>query len=290
MPSELSSSVRTSIMQVARPPQPPRLAESVLASSVLQQDSAGAAWGSKPRRLASSNSAFAGLCGLLCLPLVQRRRRLRAVSRLAANKEEWRQQWRDRCVETDGGCSTFDVTIPKPLGAELREFPDRDGVGVASILEDGNTWKLNQEVLTGSMGGMFVLEGDEVIAIDGTSCEGGGMGDVVPLIVESQGDAVTVRLRRSWLKTPKGPVKVMFSPSGKMASVTRGNRLEEIAQLAGEDVAFGCREGICKTCWHTEEATGTVWKICKDELPAIYDNVAPIILKPTGKDTTAPAA
>ena len=51
--------------------------------------------------------------------------------------------------------------------------------------------------------GMWVLEGDEVIAINGTSCKGADLDGVVALVAGSEGDTVTLRLSRNYLKAPK---------------------------------------------------------------------------------------
>jgi len=195
-----------------------------------------------------------------------------------ASKEEWRDQWRSHCVQIDAGRNVFDIKIPRPLGAELRAFPDRPGVGVAAILEGGNTWRLNAKVFDEGVPSPWVLEGDEVVGINGTPCEGEGIDEVVALIAASEDPEVTLRLSRNWLQSPKGPVKTVFMPSGKLAAVSRGDKLEQVATLAEEEVKYSCCEGWCGTCWHKEPGTGVVHKMCQDEVPRIWDNIVPLVL------------
>lgn len=166
------------------------------------------------------------------------------------------------------------------MGAELREFPQRPGVGVAKVLPGSNTELLNEQVLSGEVSGMWVLEGDEVIAVNGTACGGEDLDTVVGLVAGSDGATVTLTLARNYLKSPKGPVKVIFLSSGNTACARRGDVLSEVAALAGEGVPYSCREGWCGTCWHKEESTGETFKPCKDEVPRMWDNVMPLALTP----------
>eukprot|EP00930_Biecheleria_cincta_P048707 TRINITY_DN33986_c0_g1_i1.p1 TRINITY_DN33986_c0_g1~~TRINITY_DN33986_c0_g1_i1.p1 ORF type:complete len:299 (+),score=26.72 TRINITY_DN33986_c0_g1_i1:23-898(+) len=188
-----------------------------------------------------------------------------------------RAEWHSHCRDSDGR-AVFDLRITKPLGAELREFPDRPGVGIAQIMEGGGIDALNDHVLTGEGSGMWALEGDEVVGVNGSSCEGAALDAIVALIAGSEGSEITLTLARNYLKNPKGPVKVLFLPSSKMVTVGRRKPLTEVAEFADESVNYSCKEGWCGTCWHREQCTGEVFKPCCGEIPASWDNVMPFTL------------
>ncbi|CAE8584870.1 unnamed protein product [Polarella glacialis] len=201
-------------------------------------------------------------------------RKGRRTARRALSKDEWRA----RCSNSSGGQVTFDVSVTKPLGVELREFPDRPGVGVAQIMPGGGVSNLNEQVLVKGAEGMWVLEGDEVVAVNGAPCAGGDMDSVVPLIGAADA-TVRLTLVRNWLKTPKGPIKVVFLPSGDSTSVNRTTPLSEVARSCEEQVRYGCRGGHCGSCWHQEISTGKVFKLCCESVPTNWDNTMPLILK-----------
>ncbi|CAK0792095.1 unnamed protein product, partial [Prorocentrum cordatum] len=125
-----------------------------------------------------------------------------------------------------GERAVFTVTIPKPLGLTPADFPNRPGVGVAKIAPEGNTDVLNNKVLLESHPGMFVLEGDEVVAVNGTSVEGKSLDVVGPMVKESEGDSVTLTLVRYY---NSGPVKVIFIPSKKTCTMKRGAEISQAA-------------------------------------------------------------
>jgi len=162
--------------------------------------------------------------------------------------------------------ATFDVSVPKPLGAELQKFPNRPGVGIAQVKDGGGCLAVNQEVLTKDGEGMWILEGDEIVAVEGVSCAG-DLDKIVELVMASEGDRITVTLSRNYLKAPKGPIKVVFRPSGNMMTVSPGNKFSNIAASLGED------DG-----WYQEVGTGKMLKISEDEVPGNWDNVMPMTL------------
>eukprot|EP00434_Breviolum_minutum_P012534 symbB.v1.2.011044.t1/scaffold734.1/size167996/3 len=53
--------------------------------------------------------------------------------------------------------------------------------------EDGNTDQLNKRVIIDGEEGMWVLEGDEVVAVNGTNVEGKSLDEVGPLVKNSEG-------------------------------------------------------------------------------------------------------
>eukprot|EP00931_Biecheleriopsis_adriatica_P004952 TRINITY_DN106531_c0_g1_i1.p1 TRINITY_DN106531_c0_g1~~TRINITY_DN106531_c0_g1_i1.p1 ORF type:complete len:309 (+),score=43.70 TRINITY_DN106531_c0_g1_i1:62-928(+) len=188
-----------------------------------------------------------------------------------------RAEWNSRCDKADGR-AVFDLRVTKPLGVEMQEFPDRPGAGIAQVMQGGGVDALNNRALLDHESSMWALEGDEVIAVNGSPCEGAELDAIVALIAGSEGSEVTLTLARNYLKTPKGPVKVVFLPSGKMATVGRRKPLSEVAEFAEEDVNYACKEGWCGTCWHREQCTGDLFKPCCGEVPPSWDNVMPVTL------------
>lgn len=186
-----------------------------------------------------------------------------------------------------GERAVFDVTIPKPLGLIPKDFPNRPGVGVAKVTPGGNTDILNHKVLVDDAPGMWILEGDEVIAVNGEDVEGKGLDTVGPLVKNSEGDSITLTLCRHYMA---GPVKVVFMPSGKVATMKRGTEILKAASVGVEDVAFSCKEGWCKSCWHLEPLSGVVYRACASKgknrpppknprtIPEKWNNVAPLLL------------
>ncbi|CAE7246329.1 unnamed protein product [Symbiodinium sp. CCMP2592] len=184
-------------------------------------------------------------------------------------------QWNSRVKRIEGGRAIFDVTITKPLGITPKEFPNRPGVGIAGIKTGGNTDLWNKEVLLNDAEGMFVLEGDEVVAVNGTFCEGGDLKTVSKLVKESEGDSVTLKLVRNYLR---GPVKIVWKPSLKMATYKRKALLRACEETLGANVRYSCEDGWCSSCWHAEETYMTVFRICKMDVPEKWDNVVPFVL------------
>jgi len=187
------------------------------------------------------------------------RRRVSATARQAFKQQYSDEDWKQRVKFIEGDRAVFDVTIPKPLGLIPADFPNRPGVGVAKITPDGNTDLLNRSVIIDNEPGMWVLEGDEVAAVNGVSVEGQGLDKVGPLVKEAEGDSVTLTLVRSYLA---GPVKCVFLPSGKVATMKRGVEINKAADIGVEDVSFSCKEGWCKSCWHTDPMFGIVYRAC----------------------------
>eukprot|EP00929_Paragymnodinium_shiwhaense_P025114 TRINITY_DN15263_c0_g1_i2.p1 TRINITY_DN15263_c0_g1~~TRINITY_DN15263_c0_g1_i2.p1 ORF type:complete len:347 (-),score=76.51 TRINITY_DN15263_c0_g1_i2:59-1099(-) len=198
------------------------------------------------------------------------------------------EEWISRVKMLEGDCCTFDVTIKKPLGLTPANFPgDRKGVGVARIAEDGNTDKLNHQILIEEKEGMFVLEGDEVVAVNGESVQFESLDKVGPLVKESPGDSVTLTLCRYYMA---GPVKVVFLPSGKTATMNRKAEIAQAAKVGVQDVAYSCEEGWCRTCWHTDTMWGTLYRCCDAysrkrpppknprRIPEKWVNVLPLVL------------
>lgn len=130
----------------------------------------------------------------------------------------------------------FDVTIPKPLGVKMEKFPawsKVDGIGISQIVDGGNTDKINEAVCVRDEPGMWVLEGDQVMAIDGEDVEFSDMDEIVDLVTNSEEpDRVTLTLMRN---TRRGPVRVVFFEKdgnwkkGMWATVRRGAPLSAAA-------------------------------------------------------------
>lgn len=171
--------------------------------------------------------------------------------------------------------AVFDVVIEKPLGLVPRDFPNRPGVGIAKINKDGNTDKLNRRVLFEDFDSNFVLEGDEVIAVNGIDCERMNLDFVGPVVKSAEGDSITLTLCRNY---QKGPVKVAFLPGEEMITMTRGSLLRKSAEAVGADVRYRCKDGWCSSCWHTEDTSDLVHRICKFPVPKDWDSVKPLIL------------
>jgi len=186
-----------------------------------------------------------------------------------------RAQWLKRVKRIEGGCATFEVTIPKPLALVPRDFPNRPGVGVAQIKPDGNTDKYNQDCILHGKDGMFVLEGDEVVSVNGVDCQGKGLAVVGGLVKGAEGDSITIGLLRNY---QVGPVKVVWEPGPKLITMKRNVLLRIGAETAGADVVYGCRDGFCSSCWHAEEGTNLIHRICKLTIPNSWDNVTPLYL------------
>jgi len=197
------------------------------------------------------------------------------------------EDWVKRVKMIEGQRALFDVTIPKPLGLVPANFPNRPGVGVAKINPDGNTDQLNKRVIIDGEEGMWVLEGDEVVAVNGTNVEGKSLDEVGPLVKNSEGDSVTLSLCRHYMA---GPVKVVFLPSGKVATMKRGIEISKAAEVGVEDVSFSCKEGWCKACWHTDPMFGICYRACSAysrkkpppknprTIPMTWNNVVPLWL------------
>lgn len=223
-----------------------------------------------------------GMCAASAMSMLGRHRRKAVVTCRATP-----QEWRNRVKMVEGNRAVFDVTIPKPLGLIPKDFPNRPGVGIAKINEGGNTELLNQKVLVDDEPGMWVLEGDEVIAVNGENVEGQSLERVGPLVKASEGDSITLTLCRHY---NVGPVKVVFMPSGKVATMKRGIEISKAASVGVEDVSFSCKEGWCKTCWHLEPLSGVVYRACASQgknrpppknprtIPEKWNSVAPMLL------------
>lgn len=220
----------------------------------------------------------------------RRRQRAGVVGRRAAMDfgEQYNpDNWTNRVTFIEGERAIFEVTIPKPLGLIPRDFPNRPGVGVAKINEDGNTDKLNKRVILEGGPGMWVLEGDEVVGVNGEDCQGKSLDKIGPMVKEAPGDSVTLKLCRYYFA---GPVKVVFLPSNKTAVMKRGAEISSAAKVGVQEVSFSCKEGWCKACWHTDPMFKIVYRACNTvslkrpppknprEIPKKWNNVVPLWL------------
>lgn len=226
---------------------------------------------------------FAGVLAAVGLA-AQVARRAAAVAKYTMGAGTTRAQWYRKVKRVGNDQAVFDVTIPKPLGIKLEPFPQakRDGVGVSQIIPEGNTDKLNHRVCVEDDGsGMWVLEGDRVMAVNGEDCENATSDDIAMMIVNSESTEITLTLMRN---TRIGPVKVvLFGPIGKGNSVTvrRNCRLNEASEYcAGRELKYGCVDGWCGTCWHRERTTNRVFKPCCDVVTGEWDNVMPLVMFP----------
>jgi len=232
---------------------------------------------------------FAGIGALVGASTARRRQRADAVERRAMDYGSQYNQddWTKRVKFIEGERAIFEVTIPKPLGLIPKNFPNRPGVGVAKINEDGNTDKLNRSVIIDGAPGMWVLEGDEVVGVNGVDMEGKSLDDIGPLVKESPGDSVTLKLCRYYFA---GPVKVVFLPSNKTAVMKRGVEISKAADAGVQEVAYSCKEGWCKACWHTDPMFKIVYRACNAvslkrpppknprTIPEKWNNVVPLWL------------
>jgi len=237
--------------------------------------------------LTTGSALTALLVGMGATVCALRRCHRAAVVRRCAYVTYSPKEWVSRVKMVEGDRAVFDVVIPKPLGLIPANFPNRPGVGVARINPDGNTDALNKKVLIDNEPGMFVLEGDEVLAVNGQTVEGKDLEDVAPLVKASEGDSITLTLCRHH---GVGPVKVVFLPSGAMATMKRGAEIRQATSVGVQEVSYSCQEGWCKSCWHTETMWGTVFRACDASspkrpppknprtIPANWVNVLPLFL------------
>mmetsp|Transcript_66785 Transcript_66785/g.118210 ORF Transcript_66785/g.118210 Transcript_66785/m.118210 type:complete len:300 (+) Transcript_66785:40-939(+) len=184
-------------------------------------------------------------------------------------------QWKKRVKRIQGGRALFDVTIQKPLGLVPKNFPKRPGVGVAKINDGGNTDLHNREVLLEDKDAMFVLEGDEVVGVNGKICEGRDVEEMGALVQASDGDSVTLTLCRNYVS---GPVKILWKPSLMTATYNRKAILRICEENLGANVRYGCENGWCTSCWHAEESYMNVYRICKNTVPKDWDSALPLVL------------
>eukprot|EP00971_Amphidinium_carterae_P275444 5465325-Amphidinium_carterae.1 len=99
---------------------------------------------------------------------------------------------------------------------------------------------------------MWLLEGDQVLAIDGQDVEDYTVDEMADVIKANTSNAVTLTLQRN---TRLGPIRVVIMPEGCQATVKRGLRLSAATEYAGRESDFGCIDGWCGTCWHRERST-----------------------------------
>jgi len=192
-----------------------------------------------------------------------------------------RAEWYRKVQRIGPELAVFDVTIPKPLGLKIDKYPaamKKKGVGISAIAEGGNADKLNVAVCVQDGPGMWILEGDRIMAVNGDDCEDESVKDITQRVVQAEGDSITLTLMRN---TRKGPIRVVMLPEGKMATVKRGARLSVAAEYSlGRELKFGCVDGWCGTCWHRERSTNGVFKPCSDLLTGDWDNTMPLALYP----------
>mmetsp|Transcript_127947 Transcript_127947/g.272854 ORF Transcript_127947/g.272854 Transcript_127947/m.272854 type:complete len:303 (-) Transcript_127947:186-1094(-) len=247
-----------------------------VATSRLRGHGAAAASASKPAAAgtATSGPLVGSIAVAASLAAAALRRRQHACTALRATRTEWYR----KVQRLGGDKAVFDVTIPKPLGVKMQKFPQRKGVGIIEIVPGGNTDELNFQVCVDDGPGMWVLEGDRVMAVNGTICEEDEIDGIVKLVGESEGDEITLTLMRN---TRKGPIKVVLKPENQVVTVRRNSRLSAAAEYcAGKELTYGCIDGWCGTCWHRERSTNGIFKPCCDVLTADWDNVMPLVLTP----------
>lgn len=209
--------------------------------------------------------------------------RLREQSSVACKAT--RTEWYRKVRRIGGDKAVFDVTIPKPLGVKMERLPSKKepsgfkGVGISEIVKEGNTDELNKKVcITEEDPGMWVLEGDRVVAVDGEDTLDATVDDVVQLVMKNEKDTIDLTLLRS---TRRGPIKVVIMPEGLYATVRRNSRLSAAAEYAfGKELKYGCVDGWCGTCWHRERTTNGIFKPCCDVLTGDWDNVMPLVIYP----------
>jgi len=197
-----------------------------------------------------------------------------------ALKVTTRTEWYRKVKRIGGDQAIFDVTVPKPMGVRMQGFPQRKGVGISEVVEGGNTDKINRAVCVDDVpgSGMWVLEGDRILAVNGVDVEDGSVADIVKIVSESESSDVTITLMRN---TRKGPIKVVLMPEGFAMTVRRGSRLSSAAEAAaGRELKYGCIDGWCGTCWHRERTTNGIFKPCCDVLTGDWDNVMPLVISP----------
>merc|ERR1719253_665633 len=137
---------------------------------------------------------------------------------------------------------------------------------------------MNRRVCINEDPGMWVLEGDRVMAVNDVSVEAGSIEDIVGIVQGSQEDHVKLTLMRN---TKKGPIKVIMMPEGRFATVKRNAKLAQAAEwAAGKELKYGCIDGWCGTCWHRERSTNGIFKPCCDVLTSEWDSVMPLVLYP----------
>ncbi|CAK9107402.1 unnamed protein product [Durusdinium trenchii] len=194
-----------------------------------------------------------------------------------------RVEWFRKVKRISGDRAIFDVTVKKPMGLVLEYLPDKKGgfrgVGISEVVQDGNAYELNKKVcVTEEEDGMWILEGDRVIGVNGTETVDSSIDDIARLVGESEGDSVSLTLCRN---TRLGPIKVVMMPSGNFATVRRNSRLSAAVEFAlGKEIKYGCIDGWCGTCWHRERVTGWLFKPCSDLITTDWDNVMPMVLFP----------
>lgn len=183
-------------------------------------------------------------------------------------------QWMRRVRRVDARHVVYDVTLLKPLGLLLETYPNRPGIGVKEIFDEGNAAKNNDRVIFSQADGMWILEGDELVAVNDQVCQEADMDDILQLIGNA-GSEVTLTFKRN---VRGGPIKCVFFPSGAQATVRRNVSLSAAAAYAGLNVKFGCTDGWCGTCWHRERSTNGVMKPCCGMLTSDWDSTLPLVL------------
>lgn len=205
---------------------------------------------------------------------------LRARGAATALRVTTRTEWYRKVKRVGGDKAIFDVSIPKPMGVKMEKFPQRRGIGISEVVDGGNTDKLNRKVCVDDEpgSGMWVLEGDMVLAVNGENVEEGTIEDVVKIVSASDSNEVTLTLLRN---TRKGPIKVVLLPEGFAMTVRRNSRLSAAAEAAaGKELKYGCIDGWCGTCWHRERTTNGIFKPCCDVITGDWDNVMPLVITP----------
>lgn len=224
---------------------------------------------------AAAAKASAPLPSALAAVAQRRRRSGRAP---AVQLQATRTEWFRKVKRIGNDKAIFDVTIPKPMGVKIQMFPqeNRKGMGVSEVVDDGNCDQVNRRVIIDEEPGMWVMEGDQLLCVDGVDVERGSIDDVVNIVSNNGKDEVTLTLLRD---TRRGPVKIVMMPGGKMETVRRNCRLSAAGEYAKQGVLkYGCLDGWCGTCWHRERTTNGVFKPCSDLITEDWDSVLPMVL------------
>eukprot|EP00913_Durusdinium_trenchii_P030645 g28702.t1 len=111
-----------------------------------------------------------------------------------------RVEWFRKVKRISGDRAIFDVTVKKPMGLVLEYLPDKKGgfrgVGISEVVQDGNAYELNKKVcVTEEEDGMWILEGDRVIGVNGTETVDSSIDDIARSDEPGRGDDAQRQLR-----------------------------------------------------------------------------------------------
>eukprot|EP00929_Paragymnodinium_shiwhaense_P063699 TRINITY_DN3183_c0_g2_i1.p2 TRINITY_DN3183_c0_g2~~TRINITY_DN3183_c0_g2_i1.p2 ORF type:complete len:314 (+),score=88.73 TRINITY_DN3183_c0_g2_i1:77-1018(+) len=255
----------------------------VSAGSALRVAASSSVAASSAASASSSPFSVNGACAAAAALCVAQAGNRRVQQRSRTAQQATRIEWYRKVRRMPGDQAVFDVVIKKPLGVKMELYPQNSklkGVGISEVVEGGNCDLLNAKVCKDDCAGMWVLEGDKVMAVNDVDMEEGTIEEIVKE-VQASGDEVKLTLSRN---TRTGPVKIVVNGpvgEGRMITVRRGSRLSAAAEYcAGRELTYGCIDGWCGTCWHRERTTNGVFKPCCDVITGDWDNVMPLVLAP----------